>query len=512
MRRRAFLQAAAALAATPGAALAQQGVTPAQLLATARALASAPHVPAQQPLQPPFDAADYDAYRGIRPRPGQAAGLGVGAGFRADLLPPGWLFRTPVRIDLPGHDTGFSPRLFDYAPRYFDGVAVPDTAPGMGFSGLRLRHRLNAPDRWDDVLVIQGASYFRALAEGTVYGLSARALSLGTGGPTPEEFPQIIRIAVFAAGADRLSLGCLIDSPSAAAVLLAQLTPGARTRMACSLRLFPRVALDDAGIAPLTSMFQHNTMGPAAIDDYRPAVHDSDTLIIDNGAGERLWRPLANPAAVQMSAFADSGPSGFGLAQIADRFGQFRDQEGAYHRRPSAWVTPHGAWGAGAVMLLEIPTENEFADNIVAFWRPEARLDPGRAHRFDYTLDWLAPGPAALPRGAAPFIPRRSASGIEPNAGDARLFVIDYTAAPGRTPPDPAGAQPELGETNAGRLHGAAFYPLTDAPGVWRASFIFTPAPGAQVAELRVRLRAHDGAPLAPVWLHRWTRSRNAGP
>ena len=485
--------------------------TPAQLIAAARALAVRPHAPPSQALPPPFDGLDYDAHRGIRPWPGLAAKLPVGAGFRADLLPPGWLFDTPVRIDLPGRDVSFSPGMFDYAPRHFADTPIPDTAPGAGFSGLRLRHPLNSAGQWDDVLVIQGASYFRALAEGTVYGLSARALALGTGGPEPEEFPRIIRITVFEAGARSLSLGCLIDSPRAAAVLLAQLTPGTRTRMECSLRLFPRETLDDAGIAPLTSMFQHSAMGPAAIDDFRPAVHDSEVLVIDNAAGERLWRPLANPATVQMSAFRDRGPRGFGLAQIARRFARFRDQEGAYHRRPSAWVTPRGDWGRGAVMLLEIPTANEFSDNIVAFWRPDAPLAAGQAHRFDYMLDWLAPGPDALPPGDMPFIPLRSASGLVPDAPGTRLFMIDYAAAPGHDPPAPEDARLVPGSTEGGRLHGAAVYALADAPGLWRASISFTPAPGAGTAELRFDLRAGDGAPLAPPWLYRWSRSRDGG-
>jgi glucan biosynthesis protein len=41
-------------------------------------------------------------------------------------------------------------------------------------------------------------------------------------------------------------------------------------------------------------------------------------------------------------------------------------------------VEPLGDWGAGAVMLLEIPTRDEYADNIVAFWRPAAPLLPGQ--------------------------------------------------------------------------------------------------------------------------------------
>ena len=42
-------------------------------------------------------------------------------------------------------------------------------------------------------------------------------------------------------------------------------------------------------------MFLFAGMSRSRIDDFRPAVHDSDGLAIHNGVGERLWRPLSNP-------------------------------------------------------------------------------------------------------------------------------------------------------------------------------------------------------------------------
>jgi len=472
------------------------------MIEAARQLAQSPYRSGRVAPVAPFDGLDYDSHRAVRPRPGLAADLQLGEAFRADLLPPGWLFSDPVAVRLPGHDTTFGAGLFDFDPTY---VTLPDPIPdpgGMGFSGLRLRTRLNLPDRWDEVLVLQGASYFRALARDTVYGLSARGLALGTGGPGPEEFPFTRAISVFAA--DRaLRFGCLIDSPRAAAALIATLTPGRATVMACALHLFPRETLPDVGIAPLTSMFQHNALGPARIDDFRPRVHDSEALVIDNGAGERLWRPLSNPARLQMSAFADDGPRGFGLMQGPVNFADFRDAEAAYHRRPSAWVRPRGDWGQGAVMLLEIPTQDEFADNIVAFWRPEAPLFPG-AHRFDYDLIWLPPGAEALPESPRPmpFRPISSASGVEPNRREGRLFVVDFAGPPGGVDR----AVPDLAPVAGAGVTGLALYPLPDAPGQMRASFILTPEAETEAAELRLQLRNGSGVPLSPVWLYRWTR------
>ena len=508
MTRRAILAGGTALLAMGSLrpAHAEAPATPEAMITAARDLAQAPYRSGGVAPVAPFDGLSYDSYRAVRPRPGHAAGLPLGERFRADLLPPGWLFAEPVTLHLPGHDTAFRIDLFDFDPAF---VTLPDPIPdpgAMGFSGLRLLTRLNRPDRWDEVLVLQGASYFRALARDTVYGLSARGLALGTGGPGPEEFPATRVISVFEAG-DRLQFGCLIDSPRAAAALIATLTPGREaapeTVMACALHLFPREVLADAGIAPLTSMFQHNALGPARIDDFRPRVHDSEALVIDNGAGERLWRPLANPAQLQMSAFADRGPKGFGLVQGPVSFAAFRDAEAAYHRRPSAWVRPRGDWGAGAVMLLEIPTRDEFADNIVAFWRPEAPLPPG-AHRFDYDLVWLPPGAGALPQPAlpTPFQPVSSASGVEPNRREGRLFVVDFAGSPLAAD----GVMPDLAPVVGAELTGLAHYPLADAPGQLRVSFILTPAPETDVAELRLQLRDRSGAPVSPVWLFRWTR------
>lgn len=485
---------------------------PNALIAAARALAEAPHHPDRPPLPPPFDALSYDSYRGIRPLPGRAAHLPLGQGFEADLLPPGWLFRDRVEVALPGPaPQGFDPDLYALDPRYFPDPVAGDWG-GIGFSGLRLRYPLNAPDRHDDLLVLQGASYFRALAPGSVYGLSARGLGLGTGGAGPEEFPVTRRIEVWGADAGALHLGCLIDSPRAAAALILRLAPGAdETVMDCALHLFPRVPLADVGIAPLTSMFQHSDLGPAAIDDFRPAVHDSDVLVIDNGAGERLWRPLSNPAQVQMSAFVDAAPRRFGLVQTPTDFARFRDAEGDYHRRPSAVVEPLGDWGRGAVMLLEIPTRDEYADNIVAFWRPAAPLAPGRAHRFDYRLRWQPAGTRALPGGAQdlPLIPVRSASGIEPVGRQGRLFVVDF--APRTEAPAPGDLRLDLGEVPGARLDGLALYPLPE--GHLRTSFVLTPQAGTDSGEIRLRLRrANTGALVAPVWLFRWTRARDGGP
>jgi glucans biosynthesis protein len=524
MKRREMLGHTALVATSalfggiPAAAIADSAFGPEALVAKAQHLAQQPYQSNEGRLPPPFDQLDYDMHRAIRPQDGAAAGLDIGGQFKADLLPPGWLFDTPVKISLPGRraQVDFEPESFDFDPRYFPKGAPQGPFPGLGHSGLRIRYPLNAPDRLDDLIVLQGASYFRALARDVAYGLSARGLALGTGGPGPEEFPVTREIDVFDTRDGKLHFGCLIDSPRAAAALIVSLRPAdaanPETLMQCDLHLFVREEVTDIGIAPLTSMFQHNDLGPARVDDFRPAVHDSAVLVVDNGAGERLWRPLANPAQVEMSAFLDGATRRFGLLQMPNTFAAFRDAEGAYHRRPSAFVEPVGTWGEGAVYLLEIPTANEYADNIAAFWRPAAALQPGHEHRFRYDLRWTQPGLAALPEAdALELLPVNSASGINPEDTASRLFVIDYAAAGDAPLPAPEDMELVISQSEGAVISGQALYRINAERPKLRASFVLTPAASSDRCEVRMQLRK-AGRDVAPVWLFRWSRSVDGGP
>jgi glucans biosynthesis protein len=111
-------------------------------------------------------------------------------------------------------------------------------------------------------------------------------------------------------------------------------------------------------------------------DDYRPEVHDSDGLLMINGRGERIWRPIANPKSLQVSAFLDAAPRGFGLTQRNRDPARYQDFEASYEKRPTLWVEPVGDWGRGAIMLIEIPSDSEINDNIVAYGSQRTRSRP----------------------------------------------------------------------------------------------------------------------------------------
>ncbi|MEM9270711.1 MAG: glucan biosynthesis protein, partial [Pseudomonadota bacterium] len=273
---------------------------------------------------------------------------------------------------------------------------------GMGFSGFRLRSELERPGIFTEYAVFQGASYFRAIGAGQSYGLSARGLALKTGDAEGEEFPEFRAFWLEApeAGAQTVTLHALLDSPSVAGIYSFKITPGDDTLMDVTAEIFPRVPLEHVGLAAETSMFLFDETNRSQFDDFRSGVHDSDGLSIYNGAGEWLWRPLANPARLERSFFVDENPRGFGLMQRTRRAEDYGDLQAHYHKRPGLWVTPGEAWGEGSVMLVEIPADKEIYDNIVAYWRPRAPLESGKGHRFSYRLTWGADpaGPAMLAR------------------------------------------------------------------------------------------------------------------
>lgn len=465
------------------------------LLEIARRRAAGDHEPDRIPEGAALTKLGYDELRAIRFRPERRIWADSGSNFALALLHPGGIFRTRVAIHLVADGEAkrveFSPDLFTYG----DGIDPKIAAEARGFSGFRVLHPLNRPDRLDEFLVFQGASYFRALGRGHHFGVSARGLAIGTGAPEGEEFPDFSSFWIVEPPPDstELVLHALLESKSLTGAYTFVARPGDETVIEVTATLFPRRDIEDLGIAPLTSMFLFDAANRVRFDDYRDAVHDSDGLQMITGAGERLWRPLDNPRELQMSAFADEHPKGFGLVQRRRGFAAYGDLEARYDLRPTAWVEPVGQWGPGAVVLVEIPTPTEFNDNIVAFWRPAAPLKSGEERTWVYRLRFSDRAPDTAP--LARVVETRA--GVAPNTGH-RLFAIDFE-------PSEATAE-EVGfvaEQSAGTIVHSGLHKLPDS-GRRRVMIEFDPQ-DAEVAELRVHLTA-DGERSSEVWLRRWTQ------
>ncbi len=153
-------------------------------------------------------------------------------------------------------------------------------------------------------------------------------------------------------------------------------------------------------------------------------------MAIWNGAGEHLWRPLNNPPRIVTSSFFDTNPRGFGLSQRDRNFDHYLEGVG-YHLRPSTWVEPLGQWGRGVVRLVEIPTDDEIHDNIVAYWVPEVPPKAGEELAYAYRLHWLAdePFPPQLGRVFATAIGRGGQPGRARPTGVYK-FMVDFAGGP----------------------------------------------------------------------------------
>ena len=444
---------------------------------------------------------NYDQFRQIRFRRERTIWRGENLNFELQVLPTGWLFKAPVEINLV--DQG-SVRLISPDNAYFDlGPLAGKLAPEarLGFSGFRLNGPLNRLDLFDEIIVFQGASYFRALSRGQIYGLSARGLALNVGKPEGEEFPQFRRFWIEKPpmGAAKIVIHALLDSPSVTGAYRFEVSPGWPTAIEVQSTLYPRRDLPDVGIGPMTSMYLFSGINRARINDFRPAVHDSDGLAILNGWGEHLWRPLNNPRRLQTSDFLDRNPKGFGLIQRLRTAAGFQDLEADYERRPSAWVEPRDDWGGGAVELFEIPSEEEIHDNVVAYWKPAQVLAAGKAHAFNYKLSWPDDVPRSWPGSYVHATRAGLIAGPQRKAGVFQ-FVVDFK---GFVSPSSSELPFARVEASQGAVSAPVVQTNPDIDGV-RVSFSFDPK-GVATSELRLVLQANDN-PVSETWLYRWTK------
>ena len=398
-----------------------------RLIDRARLLAAAPYEPPVTSAGAILQTIDYDLHQKIKIRPERGLWTDGTGTFAVELFHPARFFQAPVSIHIVSegvaHEVLYSPDYFDYGDT---GLAskLPDD---LGFAGLRVM----APNREEsDWLVFLGAAYFRSSGALNQYGQSARGVAIDTGLSTPEEFPRFSEFYIEQAhgASDTIVIHTLLDGPSLSGAYRFTCTRGDGVVTEVDSALFVREDIERLGIAPLTSMFwfgEHNRHRAA---DWRPEIHDTDGLALWNGAGERLWRPLNNPPAASTNAFIDENPRGFGLQQRDRAFHNYEDDGVFYERRPSVWVEPMGPWGKGAVQLVELPTDDEIYDNIVAFWVPEKPAVAGSQWRFKYKLHWLEDEPYTPDIGRVMHV-RLGKGGIpgQPRPPGRRKIVIDFS-------------------------------------------------------------------------------------
>ncbi len=446
----------------------------------------------------------FQQHQSIRYKPERMLWANARTQFEVSFVHMGMSFDRPVAINEVSAD---GVRRIAYDPQAFDYGTLKLTTPGTGgvpgFAGFRVHFPLNSRERKDEVAAFIGASYFRALAEGLRYGLSARGLAVDTGESSGEEFPRFVEfwLARPAPGDRHLVLYALLDSRRATGAYRFVLRPGAPTRIEVRARLFLRENVAKLGLAPLTSMYLHGENQPPAAGSARPEVHDSDGLSIQTSGGEWLWRPLLNPRRLLITSFALTDPAGFGLMQRDRAFRSYEDLDARFDLRPSAWVVPKGRWGAGRVELVQIPSPDETNDNIVAYWVPSSQPQPRKPLDLEYELIWGLVEHASAPplrvaqtRRLLPPSAERKEKGQERT----QIFSIDFVPSGDARLPQDAKPAWVVSSNDNGEIVERTLR-RHDATNGWRATLRVRPLDEKRPVELRGQLNA-DGVVLSEVW------------
>ena len=524
MQRRELLQSAAAFASlgltAPSLLLSlpakadlrklgiPQSFDYAWLKGQARALSGQPFQPREGQIPDKLGQMSWDQWQAIEFQDDHSLWREQGLNAQVRFFHLGWHMTTPVRlyevVNGQAQELAYDPAMFDYGKSGIRGGSLPKD---LGFAGFRV---LFHPDWARDVAAFQGASYFRAVDGDMQYGQSARGLAVDSG-LDPEEFPVFTSwwLERPAPGSDSFYIYALLDSKSIAGAYRFLVTLGDTLVMDVDAALYPRRAIERIGIAPLTAMYQFGENDRRRANDWRPEIHDTDGLQLWTGGGEWIWRPLVNAAKVRTNSFFDDNPRGFGLLQRDRNFDHYQDDGVFYDKRPSLWVEPRvgpdgAGWGKGAVMLVEIPTDDETNDNVVAFWNPAQKPQPGQELLFGYKLYWCRT-PPATPQRATVQATRNGIGGIvgQPRKYFSWRFAVDF--AGGNLAMLDANTKVEaVIEASRGKVEITSARPLASIKG-WRAMFDLRPTDNSlEPINLRLYLRS-DGQTLSETWVYQWT-------
>lgn len=487
------------------------------LIEEAQKLAGLPYRASLQPDQDVLGKIDWSAHGQIHFKPEDALFAKGPGQYPVEFFHPGKFFRykvrmyhldtaaTPDRPDITMREILYDKNQFEMP----DGSPARRMDPKTGYAGFRVQEsRLtNRPDwRYNDWAAFLGASYFRAIGDEYQYGLSARGIAVNVvESDIKEEFPAFT--AFYFEPSDKhsntLVVYALLDGPSLTGAYRFEMTRKKGVVMDIEANLFLRRDVARFGIAPVTSMYWFSGKDKAFQVDWRPEVHDSDGLALWTGTNEHIWRPLINPKGINVSYFSDDNPKGFGLMQRQRHFSQYLDAV-HYERRPSLWVEPLENWGKGTIQLVELHTEEEIYDNIVAMWVPDKKIQAGSSHRFRYRLHWQACQPFETPLAqcVATRIGRGGESGKRPQG--VHKFEVEFMG--GELNNFPPGAVPEAILTaSRGRIENVGTEAVPDGVlGQWRTLFDLGGLEGStDPVEIRLFLR-HGGETLTETWLYQF--------
>lgn len=342
---------------------------------------------------------DYDDHIGTTFDPAYAMPLSPSPGYTLEGFHRGWLHTEAVHVEIV-HDGIARPWDYQSDAFTFSRRTLQPNADwkNLGWAGVRI-NRPWADDRpADELLVILGATYYRALGLDSTYGASGRLIAVNTGiFEMAESFPRITCLWIHQADDpnDPLRIDGLIDGEHLTAAFALQLRPGQTTAIDVDMHIFTCKPIRKLGLAPITSMFLFGPEPDPRFQDERPEVHDNDGLLahVPNAV---YWQPLRNPLADRTTRLTGSDTTGFGLMQRERRFNRYLDPMTRHERRPDVWVQPTNDWPKGSVELLELSRTEEKHDNIGSYFAVD-NVPAGKSMNVQYTVYFGSPIHALRP-------------------------------------------------------------------------------------------------------------------
>ena len=189
-------------------------------------------------------------------------------------------------------------------------------------------------------------------------------------------------------------------------------------------------------------------------------------------------------------------PEGLRLPAAQPPLRQLYDELQHWERRPSLWIEPIGDWGAGSVQLVEIPSDAENAQNIIAFWRPRAALAKGQQADFAFRQFWTWSPPSSPPLAIALGV-----RGGRGGSSKQRRLQVDFYGDVLADPARAADIKANL-TLSPGKVVALKVFPSPERKSC-RVQFDFEPG-GENTSEMRLTLES-QGAPVSETWLYRWT-------
>ena len=366
--------------------------------------------------------------------------------FKLEFYHQGMYFDTPVAIN---EVTATAVRKIKYSPDYFNFGNVQhdkDTVKDLGFAGFKVLYPINSKDKNDEIVSMLGASYFRVIGAGQVYGLSARGLAIDTALPSGEEFPRFREFWIERPKPTdkRLTIYALLDSPRATGAYRFVIMPGRDTVVDVQSKVYLRDKVGKLGVAPLTSMFLFGPNQPSPATNFRPELHDSNGLSIHAGNGECK------------------------------------------------------------VELVEIPTNDETNDNIGAYWTPDQLPEAGKEMNFKYTITFSRDEDKLhAPDNAYVMQTRRSTGDVKQSnlirqPDGTVAFVVDFTGQDMKklSPDTAVSAQASIGDNGEIVENTVRYNPVTKG---WRLTLRVKVKDPKQTTEMRAAL-VSDDQPLSETW------------